>query len=104
MHAGDVDLFQRYRWLGLLALGFVLLLFVPWLQRDFWSTQCPGQTWCDRWWPPRWEFAVETGLSVGVILLGAAGGCVGVTDRITQRIVSYIKRRSIWLTVFTIVA
>jgi len=107
MHADDVamqeEMFRRYRWLGLLALGFGFLLLVPWLQRAFWLTQIPGQM--QRGWIGLvWPLAVETGLCIGVLLLGAAIGCVDEADRIAKSIVSYIERRTIWLTTFTFIA
>src|SRR5262249_8695864 len=120
MHVHDVrqveqtEMFRRYRWLGLLALGIVLLFLVPWLQRAFWLTpcfaprpdgvwQCPGRV-VFGWIGLRWPLPVEAGLCIGVVLLGAAICCVGEADRIIERIASYIKRRANWLTAFTVVA
>ena len=97
------EMFRRYRWLGLLALGFVLLFLAPWLQRSFWLAQVPGQVEYG-WIGLQWPFAVETGLCIGVVLLGVAVSCVRETDRIAERIASYIERRTIWLTAFTVAA
>jgi hypothetical protein len=51
MHAQNVDVrlewretLLRYRWFGLLALGFVLLLLAPWPERAFWLKDVPGRT------------------------------------------------------------
>jgi hypothetical protein len=98
-------MFPQSRWLALLALGLVFLLIVPWLQRDFWLTQCPGQT-CDvsRWTDPGWTFAIETGLCIGVILVGAAIICVGGADRIVERIVLHIEKRPNGWTAVTVIA
>jgi hypothetical protein len=114
MHADNVDvlvveqrrLLPRSRWLALLALAFVFLLIVPWLQRAFWLTQCPSQIEnCGGQWDDlRWTFAVETGLCLGVILVVAAISGVDGVDRITARIVSYIERRTNWWTAATVVA
>jgi hypothetical protein len=95
------------RRLALLALGFVFLLVVPWLQRDFWLTQCPGQIWiCEvsRWTDLGWTFAVETGLCIAVILAGVAIIRVGGADRITERIVLHIEKRPNWWTAVTVIA
>jgi hypothetical protein len=97
----------RSRWLTLLALGLVFLLVVPWLQRAFWLTYCPGRIGgeCEgHWGDQRWTFAIETGLCIGVILAGAAMSCVGELDRITERVVSCIEKRTNWCTAVTIVA
>src|SRR5271156_2792521 len=107
MRADDVDvlvapqrgMFPQSLRLALLALGFVFLVVVPWLQRDFWLTQCPGQILiCEvsRWTYLGWTFAVEAGLCIGVILLGAAISRVGGVDRITRRIVLDIEKRPNW--------
>jgi hypothetical protein len=115
MHADDVDvlvvprrgMFPQSRWLALLALGFVFLLVVPWLQRDFWLTQCPGQILiCEvsRWTYLGWTFAVEAGLCIGVILLGAAISRVGGVDRISRRIVLDIEKRPNRWTAGTVIA
>lgn len=115
MHADDVDvlvveqrgMFPHSRRLALLALGFVFLLVVPWLQRDFWLTQCPGQIWvCEgsRWTDLGWTFAAETGLCIAVILIGAAIIRVGGADRITERIVLHIEKRPNWWTAVTVIA
>jgi hypothetical protein len=95
----------RYRWFGLLALGFVLLLLVPWPQRAFWLRDVPGQTDHGRRlvWDLGLSFA-ETALCIGSILLGAAVACVGETNRIAEKIASDMERRAIWLTAFTILA
>lgn len=95
------------RRLALLALGFVFLLVVPWLQRDFWLTQCPGQiAICEGtpWTDLVWTFAVETGLCIGVFLVGAAISGVGGADRITERIALDIEKRPNWWTAVTIIA
>ena len=107
MHADDVDvlvveqrrMFLQSRWLALLALGFVLLLIVPWLQRGFWLTQCPGQiggSCVDPWADP--TLLVEAGLCIGVVLIGAAISSVGGPDRITKWIASYIEEQTNWWT------
>jgi hypothetical protein len=93
------------RWLALLALGVVFLLMVPWLQRDFWLTQTPGQTSIYRgnqWTDLGWTFAVETGLCIAVILAGAAIGGVGGADRMAERIVLHIGKRPNWWTAITV--
>ena len=109
MHADDVDvlvveqggMFPQSRWLALLALGFVLLLIVPWLQQGFWLTQCPGRIEADcesRWADLSWTLTVETGLCIGVILIGAAISSVGGPDRITRWIASCIEEQTNWWT------
>ena len=109
MHADDVDvlvveqggMFPQSRWLALLALGFVLLLIVPWLQQGFWLTQCPGRIEADcesRWADLSWTLIVETGLCIGVILIGAAISSVGGPDRITKWIASCIEEQTNWWT------
>ena len=114
MHADNVDapvVEQRRtipgsRWFAWLALGFVFLLVVPWLQRTFWLAQCPGQIGgnCDGQWDDlRWTFVVETLLSIGVVLVCAKiSGVLGV-DRITAKIVSYIENRTNWWTAVIVV-
>ena len=115
MHADDVDvlvveqrgMFPQSRRLALLALGVAFLLVVPWLQRDFWLTQCPGQlAICEgsSWTDLVWMLAVETGLCIGVILIGAAISRVGGTDRIAERIVLDIEKRPNWWTAVTLTA
>jgi hypothetical protein len=99
--------FPRSRRLVLLALGLVFLLSALWLQRDFWLMPCPGQVAiCEGtpWTDLVWTFAVETGLCIGVMLVGAAIGCVGGADRITGRIVLDIERRPNWWTAVTVIA
>jgi hypothetical protein len=107
MHADDVDvlvveqrgMFLQSRWLALLALGFVLLLIVPWLQRGFWLTQCLGQiggNCVDPWADP--TLVVEAGLCIGVVLIGPAISSVGGPDRITKWIASYIEEQTNWWT------
>jgi hypothetical protein len=113
MHAHNVDVrserketVQRYRWFGLLALGFVLLLLVPWLQRAFWLKDPPGRMeyWWGLWlWGLRLPFT-ETALCIGIVLLGTAVGCVGEINRIAEKIASEIERRTIWLTAITFFA
>jgi hypothetical protein len=100
-------MFPQSRRLALLALGFVFLLIVPWLQRDFWLTQCPGQTSVcpgNGWTDLSWTLAVETGLCIGVILVGAAISCFGRADRITEWIVLHIERHPNWWTAVTVIA
>ncbi|WP_141342757.1 glycosyltransferase family 39 protein [Bradyrhizobium sp. USDA 3458] len=95
------------RWLPLLALGFAFLLFVPWLQQAFWLTQCPGQVGgnCERQWGDlRWAFVVEAGLCFGVILVGVAISRAGELARITERIASYITKRTNWCTAAAVLA
>src|SRR5258708_640301 len=115
MHEDKVDvlvveqrrMIPRSRWFAWLALGFVFLLVVPWLQRTFWLTQCPGQIGgnCDGQWDDlSWTFAVEIWFCIGVILVGAAIGSVSGVDRITARIVFYIEKRANWWTAVTVVA
>ena len=115
MHADNVDvlvveqrrMLTRSRWLALLALGLVFLLIVPWLQRALWFTQCPGRIGGDcagQWDDLRWTFAIESGLCIGVILVGAAMSDVGELDRITGRIVSYLEKRTNWCSAVTVVA
>jgi hypothetical protein len=90
------EMFRRYRWLGLLVLGFVLLFLVRWLQQSFWLAQVPGQVeygWIGLLWP----FAVETGLCIGVVLLGVAVSCVRETDRIAERILGTLFRSTYFL-------
>ncbi|MET3837964.1 glycosyltransferase family 39 protein [Bradyrhizobium sp. OAE829] len=111
MHADNADapVIKRRRmlphWLALLALGFAFLLLVPWLQRAFWLTQCPGQIRCDtQWYNLSWTPAVETFLSIGVILVVAAIAGVAVVDRVAAKIVSYIAKNTNWWTAVTVVA
>jgi hypothetical protein len=95
---------HRFAWL---VLGFAFLLVVPWLQRAFWLTQCPGQVGgnCERQWDDLGRtFVIEAGLCLGVILVGAAISRVGEVDRITDRIASYIEKRTNWCTAVTVVA
>jgi hypothetical protein len=115
MHADGVDvlvversrMLPRSRCLALLALGFVFLLIVPWLQRALWATPCPGRIAGDcagQWDDLRWTFAIETGLCIGVIVIGAAISSVAEVGRITGRIVSWIETRTNWCTAVTVVA
>jgi len=100
-------MFSRSRWLGLLALGFVFLLIVPWLQRALWFTQCPGRIEGDcagPWDDLRWTFVIETGLCIGAILVGAAMSGIGELDRMTGRIASWIGKRMKWCTAVIVVA
>src|SRR4051812_43068881 len=94
------------RGLALLAVGFAFLLLVPWLQRAFWLTQCPGQIgFCDTQWDNLiWTPAVETLLSLGVILVVAAIAGVAGVDRVTAKIISYIEKQPNWWTAVTVIA
>jgi hypothetical protein len=95
----------RSRWLGLLALVFVPLVLLPWLQRAYWFTDLPGQpvNWGD-WGVIRQLAFAEAALCICVVLLGAAIWSAGKTDGIAERIVSNIERRTTWLTAFIFVA
>src|SRR5437870_874108 len=85
----------RVHWLVWLALASVFLLIVPWLQRTFWLTQCPGQVGddCERQLDDLYRtFAIEIGLCIGFVLICAATARVGEVERITKRIAFYIEK------------
>jgi len=115
MHTDSADvlvveqrrMLSQSRWRALLALGFVFLLIVPWLQWTFWLTPCPGRISGDcagAWDDLRWTFAIETALCAAFILAAAAMSFVGELDRITGKIVSWIGQRTNLCISVTVVA
>ena len=115
MNADSVDvlgvrqgrMLPRSRWLALLGLGLAFVLIVPWLQGALWFAPCPGRIAGDCAGPSddlRWTFAIQTGLCIGVIMIGAAISPVGEVDRITGKIVFWIVARTNWCISVTVIA
>ncbi|MBR1282551.1 glycosyltransferase family 39 protein [Bradyrhizobium sp. AUGA SZCCT0177] len=115
MNADSVDvlgvrqrrMLPRSRWLALLGLGFAFVLIVPWLQRALWLTPCPGRIAGDcagELDDLRWTFAIQTGLCIGAIVIGAAISSVGEVGRITGKIASWIGARTNWCISVTVIA
>jgi hypothetical protein len=105
MHSDSADVLvveqkrmsSRSRRLALLALGFVFLLVVPWTQRAFWLSPCPGQISGDcagPWEDLRWTLTIEMALCIAFILAAAAISFADELERITGRIASWIGQRT----------